>query len=199
MYLPKLREIREALTSFFSAPYTTAYPSGSFVPAPEYRGFPRFQPVSCVGCGACAQVCPSGAITIRDDAVTRTLTINYGSCIQCGQCHEHCITGAGIIPTTHYSLPVGDRYAPELLESIEKELVVCEGCGRPIAPRDQLRWVRRRLGARAYANPTLLMMLQEDGFDPEPSPTRERLRREDYGKILCPNCRQTVGLADEFQ
>ena len=39
----------------------------------------------CVGCGACADVCPQGAIVVEDIAV-----IDAGKCVDCGACIDAC-------------------------------------------------------------------------------------------------------------
>jgi len=39
----------------------------------------------CVGCGACADVCPQDAITVDDIAV-----INADACVDCGACIDEC-------------------------------------------------------------------------------------------------------------
>ena len=39
----------------------------------------------CVGCGACADVCPENAIKVDDVAV-----INSDACIECGACIDEC-------------------------------------------------------------------------------------------------------------
>ena len=200
MYLPKLREVKEALISFFSAPYTGKFPVGGHQPEPEFRGLPRYHEADCVGCGACAQVCPPQAITLIDDpaAGTRTLTVNYASCIHCGQCEEKCITGKGILLSTEYSLSVMDLKAPEMFETVVKKLAVCESCGRVVAPEDQLLWVKERLGAKAYAHPTLLLQAQRQIAAVEPTPVKARIRREDQVKFLCATCRHKVVVVDEF-
>ena len=43
----------------------------------------------CVACGACANVCPQNAITIRDIAV-----IDASKCVDCGACVDECPSGA---------------------------------------------------------------------------------------------------------
>lgn len=197
---PKLREIREALTSFFSAPYTTKYPAGPAASFPSYRGLPKYDKDQCVGCGTCAQVCPSLAIQITDDTAARVrrLRVDYGSCIQCGQCQEKCITGDGIVSTNAYSLSLGAATAPEAYHSIEKEIVVCECCGAVIGCRDHLLWIRERLGAKAYGHPNLLLAAQRELVEVEPSKPKSRLRREDQIKDACAKCRQAIVTIDEF-
>ena len=43
----------------------------------------------CVACGACADACPQGAITVDDVAV-----IDAGKCVECGACVDECPAGA---------------------------------------------------------------------------------------------------------
>jgi formate hydrogenlyase subunit 6/NADH:ubiquinone oxidoreductase subunit I len=200
MYLPKIREIKEALTSFFSKPYTTRFPYVAYKAPEQFRGFPKYYEEFCVGCGACAQVCPPGAIKITDDKINlkRKLQIDYCSCINCGQCEEKCITQNGIKLSNDYSLAVTSVTAPEVYETIEKEIVLCEICGEVIACRDHLLWIKERLGAKAYAHPNFLLEIQKQFFEVEPSKPKSRIRREDYIKEVCPKCRQKVVVADEF-
>ena len=201
MRLPKIRELREALTSFFTPPYTTKFPAVPDTWSGSYRGLPKYDAEACVGCGACAQVCPSRAIEQSDDLErkVRTLTVDYGSCIQCGQCQEHCITGKGIMNTTAYSLAVTDVHAPETREAVQKELEVCEACGAVIGCRDHLRWVKDRLGARAYAHPNFILLAQARLTDLAPGKPKSRLRREDQMTVVCAKCRQKIVTADEFR
>ncbi|MEJ2543207.1 MAG: hypothetical protein P8Y99_03990 [Calditrichaceae bacterium] len=35
--MPKIREIKEALTSFFTAPYTTKFPATPYKPSDEFK------------------------------------------------------------------------------------------------------------------------------------------------------------------
>lgn len=44
---------------------------------------------NCVACGACADVCPNGAIQIEDIAV-----IDASKCTDCGACVDECPSSA---------------------------------------------------------------------------------------------------------
>jgi formate hydrogenlyase subunit 6/NADH:ubiquinone oxidoreductase subunit I len=44
-------------------------------------------PEKCVGCTACARVCPSAAITGERK---KAHVIDQAKCIKCGQCHDVC-------------------------------------------------------------------------------------------------------------
>jgi hydrogenase-4 component H len=195
MRTPKLRELKEAVRALVQGPYTANFPAEP-TPLPEaFRGTPRFDEEECVGCGACANVCPPGAIEMEDDVENRLrcLTICLDRCIFCGQCELNCLTEKGVRQTSEYDLATTDR--TELRERVEKTLVLCEACSAVIGPEDQIRWVAARLGPLAYGNPTLLLNAMEDlsAADKEP-PAGEELERGDRLRVLCPKCRQVTSL-----
>ena len=201
MFLPKLREIKEALTSLFTKPYTTKFPAGVYEPVKQFRGFPVYHEDDCIGCGACAEVCPADAITFEDSRETgmRVLTVDYGYCFNCGMCEENCTTTTGI--QNHHD--VYSCSSPEALDksnvsTAEKELVFCEGCGAIIACRDHLTFTREQLGAKAFAHPTLMLDYQREFRDLPESSMKGDIRREDYMKELCPKCRHRIVVEDEF-
>ncbi len=201
MKLPCLfqpRILKVALTALFSRPFTDPAPSPEYQPIPQFRGRPRYDQDECIGCGACAHVCPSNCIDVEDDLSgekpVRRLTQHADACIWCGQCERYCTSEKGITQTSEY-LSLG--FAPaDFEEKCEKELLLCEDCGSVIAPVDQLKWLVKRLGPLAFANPTLMLVsakeleLVDEGVKP---PSGEP-RRAGRVSIQCPKCRRKTAL-----
>lgn len=202
MKYPKLRELKEAITSLFSLPYTTKFPKVPSPASPGYRGRAEFDEEECVVCGACAEVCPPGAIEKTEEEEPggkRRLVLNYGRCIFCGQCETNCLTEKGIKLTTKYDLAVLSM--GEAQTSIEDELVFCEHCGEPITTRKHLTWIRERLGPLIFSNPNLFISaLAKMELIKEKLPEREEVsaERADNLRILCPRCRREFTLKEEW-
>jgi formate hydrogenlyase subunit 6/NADH:ubiquinone oxidoreductase subunit I len=188
------RVLRQVLRAITSARYTTKFPYVPYRPIERFRGRPKFDETACIGCGACAEVCPPKCIDVIDDLEStppkRQLVQHLDACIWCGQCERHCPTQRGIIMSNEYDC-VG--FSPEDFEErVEKELLVCEICGSTLAPVDQLRWLTRRLGALAFANPTLMMFRgRELGLIDEGVKSQgEEVLRSDRLTLQCPKCRR---------
>jgi len=194
---PKLRELKEAVRAVISGPYTTKFPAEPHEPPEGFRGKPEFDEQGCVGCAACAEVCPALAIRVIDspraDPPSRRLELRYDKCIFCGQCELNCTTKEGVHLTKTYDMSTLDR--SQCVEQVEHELVICEVCGAIIGPRKHLQWVAEKLGAKAYANPTLIVAA--DGSMKLASPDAGRpgepsLARSDMMRLMCPACRRTT-------
>jgi hydrogenase-4 component H len=203
MRKPKLRELKEAVKAVFQGPYTSKFPKVMPEIPEKFRGFAKYNEEGCIGCCACAEVCPAIAIQVTDDPVERVrrLELDYGSCLFCENCVQNCITGEGIKMSQQFDASTYDRR--ESKEVVEKELVVCEDCGCVVAPVDQIRWVARRVGSVAYSNPTLMLqMLQDMGLvdkaEPPREPGEERPYRSGHIKILCPKCRREIVLHEQW-
>jgi formate hydrogenlyase subunit 6/NADH:ubiquinone oxidoreductase subunit I len=197
MKYPKLREVKEAVISLLTPAYTTKFPKKPHTPFENYRGKPVVDDENCVGCETCANVCPPGAITFKDDKKKKIRVIdrNYGLCIFCGQCQEHCITGKGVkLSDKIYDMATFDR--SQLVERQEKELLICESCGAIITTKEHIQYLHKKLGPIAYSSILNLNMLNEKLKLTEPKDTavdvRDELKRKDMFNIICPNCLRKV-------
>jgi hydrogenase-4 component H len=197
----KLRELKEAVTAVIKGPYTHPFPAEP-TPLPDWiRGKPTYHEDQCIGCGACAEVCPVRAIEVtdveRDGKPMRRLALHTDTCVFCGDCVRRCSTQGGIQFSSEYELSGFDR--DEMVEAVEKELTPCELCGKSIAPRDHLLWIGRKLGSLAYSNVTVYLAAQEELGLRESLPRDDRpLDRTDIQRVLCPACRRSVTLMDEW-
>ena len=200
MRYPKLRELGEAVKALVAGPYTHPFPKRPSPAAHRFRGKQVFDEDGCVGCGACAEVCPARDITVTDDAETakRTIVLRYDKCIFCGQCEANCLTGEGIKFTQEYDLVTFDR--DSAVTTIEKDLVLCEKCGAVVGARDHLLYLARKLGPKAYAN-TSLMLAASDQLVPVEEVAvageGEPPGRAHLVSVLCPRCRRAVLVAEQ--
>lgn len=196
MKLPKIRELIEAIKALIKGPYTSKFPRVPHVPHPNFRGKPKFDDKKCVGCLACEEVCPVGAISHKDIKAKRVITHYSDTCIFCGQCEAACIAqGEGIKLSNEWELSFFDR-KNEGQEEIDKELALCEICGSPIACKDHLKWISERIGELTYSSPTLyLSRLKSLGIiDENILSALKDHGRSDRIKILCARCRRETTL-----
>lgn len=197
MKYPKLRELKEAVTSLVTPAYTSKFPFKPHTPEPSYRGKPVVNDDFCVGCETCANVCPSGAITVEDlaDDGIRIIRRDFGKCIFCGQCEEHCITKEGVkLSDKIYELATFDRHT--LVETQEKELLTCRNCGAIITTKKHFEFMHHKLGPKAYASlmnlNTLNERLELAGEQDVEVEVIDDLKRKDMFNVLCPNCLRQV-------
>lgn len=196
-----LLELKEFAKSLFSRPQTTKFPRQPSVPADKFRGRPQYSKDGCIGCGACAEVCPANAIDVADDlkARTRTLTLRLDSCIFCGNCQANCITKNGITFSSQYDMAAYDIKEAAVFQ--EKDLLICEFCGSVIGTKDHIKFLAKKLGPLAYGNQTLILANQ-DGLslgdvDNRPA-SKTSFERTLMFKVLCPQCRRAAMLEDEW-
>ena len=200
MRKPKLREIKEALTSLFTKPYTTKFPYQPHTPPKRFRGRPKFDEKECVGCGGCANVCPSNAIEIIDDTKEkkRILIHHPDKCIFCGECERNCITEKGIRLTQEFDISYFDT--PETVENkIEHNLVICENCGEIIGTEKHIRFIYKKLGNLAFSQPILITKAIENLEIKTEAEEKilPPIQRTDILKVVCPKCRRIAFISDE--
>jgi hydrogenase-4 component H len=189
--------LKEAVKAVFSRRFTSRYPFEPHTPPDGFRGKPEFDEDECIGCAACAEACPALAIKVVDkpkaETPVRVIRQRWDKCVFCGQCELNCTTEKGIKLTKTYDMSTFDR--AECVQEIEHELVLCEVCGAIVGTRKHLLWVAERLGAKSYANPTLIvtadgsMRLAASDAGRRGEPT---LARSDMMRVMCPACRRTT-------
>jgi len=193
---PKLRELKEAVTAVFSPRFTTRFPAEPCVVPERYRGKPEFDLDTCIGCGACVNVCPTEALTQFDDTQAnppvRKITQQTDACIFCGNCSDNCTTETGIKLSNKWDLANMDRAT--MTETHEFELQLCEKCGATIGTKKHLIWLYEKLGPLAYTNPSLLLAksgeLSTKPLDSQQQPQPDRAAEaSDFMRILCPKCK----------
>ncbi|MBU1726746.1 MAG: 4Fe-4S binding protein [Candidatus Omnitrophica bacterium] len=201
MRYPKLRELREAIKALIKGPYTSDYPNKPHIPFERFRGRPYFHEEDCVGCGACAQVCPAKAIEfedlVHDGIAKRKFTFRWDVCIACGQCQANCLTEKGIVLSQEFDLASTEGRL-DMKQEIEKEFIVCECCGEPVVPFDQYAWVAKKLGPLVFSSSSVMLFYLRAldlSAKQRISPAKvSESARADRIKILCPRCRREAVL-----
>ncbi len=199
MRYPKLRELKEALKYLFSRSYTTRYPYGKADIHPRFRGKPEFQQDDCLGCTACAEVCPPDAIEVIDDIKNRKRrVVRYlDKCIHCGECERICTCECGVKMVSEFELAVYDK--KDLVDSVERELVICENCGRPIATKKHILWLIDKLDEKGAVHLGFIVMkLKELGIVEDVESKLTLDKRQDLFTISCPKCRYRIMLYDSL-
>jgi formate hydrogenlyase subunit 6/NADH:ubiquinone oxidoreductase subunit I len=198
LYLPKVRELVEAVRAVFSPRFTTRFPAEPCTVPEKFRGKPEFDLDSCIGCGACVNVCPTGiCLEMQDDLEadppTRKITLNYYTCIFCGNCQDNCTTVDGIKLSDQWDLAGLDR--SKMVETHEFELQMCEKCGAKIGAKKHLVWLCDKLGPLAYTNPSLLIAKSGGLFDVDVAKQPENADAKDFMRILCPKCKCDLNIS----
>ena len=202
MRLPKLRELKEAVTVLLSPRFTTKFPAEPHQVPERYRGKPEFDDDNCIGCGACVNVCPTEALTQVDDLESnppiRRIISRYDTCIFCGNCQDCCTTEKGIKLTNEWDLATLDRQ--ETVSTQQYELQLCEKCSAVVGTKKHLIWLSKKLGPLAYTNPSLLLTQETERQKTSPNtteqvqPESEGVTTRDFMKILCPKCKNELNI-----
>jgi ferredoxin len=105
-----------------------------------FRGDPHVDREKCIGCSACARVCPADAIDIEDGGTTRVVRFMRQACVFCASCQDVC-------PTEAVELRSGDpawfREKGASRSEVALPLARCGICGRGFIPEAQIAWAMK--------------------------------------------------------
>jgi nitrate reductase assembly molybdenum cofactor insertion protein NarJ/Pyruvate/2-oxoacid:ferredoxin oxidoreductase delta subunit len=96
-------------------------------------------PDECTLCGFCAQVCPTHALKVMQNAQENYLALTVAACKGCGKCESICDFHA-----LKMSLPMLN--ADETLILRRSPHALCEKCGKPIASQAEMDYIARQVG-----------------------------------------------------
>jgi Ni,Fe-hydrogenase III small subunit/formate hydrogenlyase subunit 6/NADH:ubiquinone oxidoreductase subunit I len=94
--------------TFHTGIVTAPYPQTAAPLSEHFRGKPAFDFARWQDARPAAAVCPTGAISLRDQGNMREVTVDYGLCVFCGQCAEVSEDRA-VRVTRDFELAVRDR------------------------------------------------------------------------------------------
>jgi ech hydrogenase subunit C len=114
----------------------------------DFRGKHEFDGEKCIGCGACAQVCSSEAISVLEDNGKRLIKVDYGHCSFCAFCQDECPTQA-IKLTREYHLLTDNRQTAKVTNEVD--LRECAACKTYHVPTVQIDWALKRIDEKVPA------------------------------------------------
>lgn len=164
--------IRALLARAHQGHRTIRYPDG---PAPElpdrFRGLPAIDRARCrEGCRDCADVCPTGAISVASGKAA----IDLGRCLFCPECERACPEKAVAFTRDHRlsarrredlvlsgdALPLAAKLEAELLRLFGRSLKLrqvsaggCNACEADVNVLSTLAWDVGRFGIQVVASP----------------------------------------------
>jgi Ni,Fe-hydrogenase III small subunit/formate hydrogenlyase subunit 6/NADH:ubiquinone oxidoreductase subunit I len=123
---------------------TVPYPDRPALVTEHFRGRPEFEFERWRDARLAAGVCPTGAISVKDDGQARQVTVDYGLCIYCGQCAD--ASPEAVRVTRDFELATRDRLS--LISTAEYALT-------PQGTQERLVWRTPWHSSRTPAGPQL--------------------------------------------
>jgi len=100
-------------------------------------------PDNCSLCGFCAQVCPTRALRVLEDARYTCLVLETASCVHCGKCEKVCE-----FHVLNMGLPAAGGTGSNVLR--QSPLVGCRHCGQPVVSQAELDYIVSQIGEAAW-------------------------------------------------
>lgn len=121
-------KFKEAVICFSNPRVTLPYPFGEGAEVTEgFRGKIDIDQTKCVGCGGCANVCPSRLIRFYDEGNKTHMEFILDRCTYCARCAEVCPEQA-IIVTLEFETATDDK--TDLYIEQDLYMATCARCGR---------------------------------------------------------------------
>lgn len=156
MFRHFISELKETLLCLGAGQVTLDYPFAPHPPEPGFRGLPRLDMETCIGCGACADACPSHLITLYDENDYRTLDFNLARCTYCASCRDACPQQA-ILMSDQFETATPDL--ADLHITISLQLVHCRHCGAVVGTQRAIQKIRAELPEQLGMQPEELKWL----------------------------------------
>ncbi|MGA2111536.1 MAG: 4Fe-4S dicluster domain-containing protein [Anaerolineales bacterium] len=137
-----ISELKEVVFCLRAGQVTLGYPFRPHSPEPGFRGVPHLDMEKCIGCGACANACPSRLITLSDHDSYRTVEFNLIRCTNCARCRDVCPEGA---VTMSQQFETAAPSLGDLRISLQLKLVRCRECGAAIETQRMARKVLEKI------------------------------------------------------
>jgi hydrogenase-4 component H len=151
MFKHTISELKEAMVCLEAGQVTLGYPFVPHAPDANFRGKVKVDTRKCMGCGACANACPSRLIQMSDTQTERNFLFELGRCTFCAACRDACPQEA-IVLTPQFELATPDTN--DLRFHMTFRLAHCIECGAPINTERVVDVARERLlsedGDRAW-------------------------------------------------
>ncbi|RMF94847.1 MAG: 4Fe-4S dicluster domain-containing protein [Candidatus Schekmanbacteria bacterium] len=106
----------------------------------------------CIACGACAEICPTGAIEVDDKDGVRYIYHKMQICVGCRKCEKSCDDDA-IKANPGLNLKTFFEGSLELKK--EAELILCVQCKRPVGPKAAIEKLKKILEEESHIHSEL--------------------------------------------
>ncbi len=149
MFKHTISELKEALVCLQAGQVTLAYPQQPHPAEENFRGKPVVDFERCIGCGACAKVCPPRLIQLVDADGYREVSYTLGRCTYCGSCRDVCPEQAVQMS------PLFETATPQIDDIniiIRLKLLTCRECGATIATQRMAKRVENALHEAGYSH-----------------------------------------------